>query len=117
MHPNSLSADIDAAAEAEEDIEDDEEEVARSKLSQPPPVSSLSPYVSYSVMLSPTYRVPVLYFTLRNLPSGFSPTSLDTVYRFLVPPAFQHAVSNVGVMGAISMGVSIPTIPASRLWA
>lgn len=71
-----------------------------------PSPQQTSSIVEYSIVLSPTYRVPVLHFTLRNLPSPLSPTSIDTVYRLLVPPDFRGSLESVGVMGSISMGVS-----------
>ena len=63
--------------------------------------------VEYSIVLSPTYQVPVLYFTLHNLPPTLSPSSIDTVYDLLVPESFRPSIKQVGVMGVISMGVSI----------
>lgn len=63
------------------------------------------PSVEYCIILSPTYRVPVLYFTLHNLPPLLSPISIDTVYTLLVPQDDRNALERIGVMGAISMGV------------
>lgn len=57
-------------------------------------------------MLSPTYQVPVLYFTLRwhNLQGS---VGLDAVYQYLVPPQYRKGLKSVGVMGGISVGVGI----------
>ncbi|KAI9821569.1 MAG: hypothetical protein M1832_003243 [Thelocarpon impressellum] len=57
----------------------------------------------YHVLLSPTYRVPVLYFSLGNLPLR-EPLSLDTAYELLVPPQYKEGLGTVGVLGGISMG-------------
>ena len=62
------------------------------------------PSVEYNILLSPTYRVPVLYFFLRNLPSG-SLSGLDAVHGLLVPEQMRSELQQVGVMGGISMSV------------
>ena len=55
-------------------------------------------------MLSPTYRVPVLYFALRwnNYPG---PIGLDAVYQYVVPEQYMKELKSVGIMGGISFGV------------
>lgn len=60
--------------------------------------------VEFSVTLSPTYQVPVLWFILRQLPSD-GPTGIDAVYHYLVPDTQQAGLRQVGVMGGISMAV------------
>lgn len=64
------------------------------------------PQVEYSVVLSPVYRVPVLYFSLRDVPAG-SNASVENVQDLIVPPRFVAQIRSVGVMGGISMTVSI----------
>ena len=66
------------------------------------PLPSLS--LEYSIVLSPTYCVPVLYFTLRE-GSSPSPASIDKVLRYLVPKTLQSVVSDTGILGAISLVV------------
>lgn len=61
-------------------------------------------YVDYHILHSPTYRVPILYFQLRNLPSGLDVHSIDAVYEYLVPEQFKSELRDVGVMGGISVG-------------
>lgn len=58
-------------------------------------------------MFSPTYQVPVLYFTLRwhNLQG---PLGLDAVYQYVVPEQYRKQLKEVGVMGGISVGVGVP---------
>lgn len=63
------------------------------------------PTVDYHILLSPTYRVPVLYFFLRNLPVT-GPKGIDAVYDYLVPHQFRSELRNVGVIGGISIAVS-----------
>lgn len=61
-----------------------------------------SPRVEYSVVLSPIYRVPVLYFNLHDVTAG----SNASVEQILVPPQYSAQIKSVGVMGGISMTVS-----------
>lgn len=62
--------------------------------------------VDYDIVLSPTYQVPVLYLVLRwHHHDG--PVGLDAVYQYVVPKQYQTEVKSVGVMGAISVGVSL----------
>ncbi|XHG05247.1 hypothetical protein AWENTII_008487 [Aspergillus wentii] len=65
--------------------------------------SSASLQVEYSVLLSPTYQVPVLYFMLRCNHQG--PVGIDAVYQNLVPDQYRKELKNVGVMGGISFDV------------
>ncbi|KAL2007112.1 hypothetical protein VTN00DRAFT_8550 [Thermoascus crustaceus] len=59
--------------------------------------------VEYDIILSPTYRVPVLYFVLRNAPRE-GPAGMEAVYQYLVPHQYKTELKSVGVMGGISMG-------------
>jgi hypothetical protein len=60
--------------------------------------------VDYDILLSPTYRVPVLYFRLKwNHHNG--PVGLDAVYQYVVPEQYRKGLQSVGVMGGISLGV------------
>jgi ubiquitin-like-conjugating enzyme ATG10 len=61
-------------------------------------------HVDYDILLSPVYRVPVLYFLLRR---DGHPQSLgiDAVYHLLVPDQYKKELQSVGVMGGISVGV------------
>jgi ubiquitin-like-conjugating enzyme ATG10 len=67
--------------------------------------------VEYHILLSQTYRVPVLYFFLRNLPV-MGPKGINAVYEFLVPHQFRSELRAVGVVGAISIGVSTFRLPS-----
>lgn len=61
--------------------------------------------VNYDVLLSQSYRVPVLYFTL--LDATEKPIrDLDRVYKLLVPAAYKSQLRDVGVIGGISVAVS-----------
>ena len=60
---------------------------------------------SYSILLSPTYRVPVLYICLYGILShGLK--SIHAAYQYLVPESSQEELSTIGVMGGLSMTVS-----------
>lgn len=61
-----------------------------------------SPRVEFSIVLSPVYRVPVLYFSLHDVPAS-SHASMEQIQDLLVPPHFSAQIKSVGVMGGISM--------------
>ena len=61
--------------------------------------------VVYSVVLSPSYQVPVLWIHLFDVPSS-APTGLEALYQYLVPTSAIPALRSVGVIGALSFGVS-----------
>lgn len=60
--------------------------------------------VEFSILRSPTYQVPVLWFTLNRVPSGIS-TGIETVYQHLVPKTSRSTLSQIGVLGGISIAV------------
>lgn len=61
--------------------------------------------MEFSIVMSPTYQVPVLWFILTGLPRD-GPQGIDAVYWYLVPTASHVGVKGVGVMGGVSMAVS-----------
>ncbi|KAL8791291.1 MAG: hypothetical protein Q9195_005980 [Heterodermia aff. obscurata] len=63
--------------------------------------------VIYSIVYSPTYQVPVLYFCFRDLPCPYNPNSVDTVYQLLVPQESRTDIESFSIIGGISMAVSI----------
>jgi hypothetical protein len=65
---------------------------------------SPNPLIEYHIILSPIYRVPVLYFFLHNLPDG-TVSGPETAYNLLVPEQFRATIKEMGVMGGISMSV------------
>ncbi|GIK06821.1 hypothetical protein Aspvir_002473 [Aspergillus viridinutans] len=77
--------------------EDDPEALIRTTQTSP------GLHVDYDILLSPVYRVPVLYFLLRR---DGHPQSLeiDAVYHLLVPDQYRKELQSVGVMGGISVG-------------
>jgi ubiquitin-like-conjugating enzyme ATG10 len=64
--------------------------------------------IDYDIVLSPTYQVPVLYFTLR-WQNHQGPLGLDAVYQYVVPEQYRKELKTVGVMGGISFGVGVPS--------
>ncbi len=72
--------------------------------------SSTATTVDYTILHSPTYRVPVLYFYLRNPPppssSSSAKSSLDFIYEHLVPSHQRESLQNVSVLGGIGITVS-----------
>lgn len=64
------------------------------------------PVIDFSMVLSATYQVPLLYFALSS--SGpIHLSDLDVVYSHVVSPGLLGALQQVGVMGGISIAVSI----------
>lgn len=66
--------------------------------------SGPSPYVEYNAILSPSYRVPVLYFSFQNLPNQTA-SGVKTAHDLLVPEHLRAMIRDTGVMGGISMSV------------
>lgn len=62
--------------------------------------------MEYHAVFSRSYRVPVLYLCLLNLPAPYKALSIDTVYDLLVPSTLRTTLGSVGVMGGISFAVS-----------
>ncbi|KAF4336292.1 Autophagy-related 10 [Fusarium beomiforme] len=65
------------------------------------------PMVEYEIHLHPTYRVPCLWFNLRNLPANESAFDVDTVLRRLVPDEYKAGLRALGNVGGISADVSL----------
>jgi hypothetical protein len=62
--------------------------------------------IDYHVLLSPTWQVPVLYFSpVWNKTS--IPLSLNETYESIVEHSSRNVIEEVGVMGGISHGVTI----------
>lgn len=78
--------------------------VHQQTLTRYPRSSQKTVIVDFSIILSPTYQVPVLWFTAGQL-SLHRPWGLDTVYKHLVPHLQQDRLRQVGVLGGISVAV------------
>lgn len=61
-------------------------------------------FVDYSVILSPTYQVPVLWFTSNSV-TVTRADALDRVYDEIVSPASRTGLRQIGVLGGISLAV------------
>ncbi|GAB7357236.1 hypothetical protein MBLNU459_g8216t1 [Dothideomycetes sp. NU459] len=59
--------------------------------------------VTYDILLSPSYQVPVLYLSANRGPSSTCQLPLSELYDVVVPEATRAALQSVGVMGAVSM--------------
>ncbi|KAA6416287.1 MAG: hypothetical protein FRX48_01007 [Lasallia pustulata] len=88
---------VDILTEDMEDEDDDDAAIYHTSVTSP------SPSVEYNILLSATYRVPVLYFFIRNLPAN-GLQCVEAVHEYLVPKQLKAGMRNVGVMGGISMG-------------
>jgi ubiquitin-like-conjugating enzyme ATG10 len=78
--------------------------VHQQTLTRYPRSSRKTVILDFSIILSPTYQVPVLWFTAGQL-GLHRPWVLDTVYSHLVPNLQQDQLRQVGVLGGISMAV------------
>ncbi|KAB8256256.1 autophagy-related protein Atg10 [Aspergillus pseudonomiae] len=94
---DTLSASVDIEEPQVEICEDDPEALIRASH------SSNCLHIEHDVILSPTYQVPVLYFTLRRA-NHPGPLGIDEVYQYLVPDQYRKELQDVGVMGGISFG-------------
>ena len=70
------------------------------------------PTSHYDIILSPTYRVPVLYISISDMQQRYPPT-MKTLTEHLVPPQFQAETERVGIMGGITITVS-PSLSGTR---
>ncbi|KAL3417265.1 hypothetical protein PVAG01_11265 [Phlyctema vagabunda] len=59
-------------------------------------------YVTYEIHLHPTYSVPVLWFTLHDLPMGEPTFDLNSVFRHLVPDQYKDLLRATGITGGLS---------------
>jgi Autophagocytosis associated protein, active-site domain len=66
-------------------------------------------HIDFSITLSPTYSVPVLWFTSSAL------KSVNQIHEVLLPDYLDEAVRMVGVIGGLSQAVSIISATMSRL--
>ncbi|KAK6838313.1 hypothetical protein RU639_000918 [Aspergillus parasiticus] len=96
-YDHALSGSVDTEEPQVEICEDDPEALIRASN------SSNRLHIEHDIILSPTYQVPVLYFTLRR-DSHPGPLGIDEVYQYLVPDQYRRELQNVGVMGGISFG-------------
>lgn len=78
------------------------------------PATASTAMVDFSIIMSPTYQVPVLWFTFAGLPKA-GPQGIDAVYHYLVPPASKAQVKDLGVMGGISIAVRTPRVERSAV--
>lgn len=90
------------AAESQIEVELDEvEEEDDETLDSPSGPRTL---VQYDILLSPIYRVPVLYFSITDPQHRFAPT-MDTLYKHVIAPQFKAQVENTGIIGGITVHV------------
>lgn len=94
----SLLAKADDQVHGESDreiIEDDPDALSI------PPQSEVTITISYDVVLSPSYRVPMVYMTARP------PLPASSFSDLVVPRQFHDAMRETGIIGALSMTVII----------
>jgi len=107
--PLALHPDVaDASENSEEaELDEDDDEVAMTATSNPV-------VAHYDILLSPSYRVPVLYFSISDSQHRYPP-SMDTLYSYIIPPAFRAQSEHVGVIGGITIAVRFRGLRESKL--
>lgn len=93
--PSSYNEDVGETELAEEN--DDEAAVTATRSQA---------VLHYDVVLSPSYRVPVLYFTVSDSQHRYPP-NMDTLYSCVIPSMFRTQAEHVGVIGGITVTVRI----------
>jgi ubiquitin-like-conjugating enzyme ATG10 len=89
----------EASSESEGDeLNEEDDEVAESS-------ASCQTVIHYDIVLSPTYRVPVLYFAVSDTQYRCPPT-METLYSLVIPPHFKPQTESVGVIGGVTVTVS-----------
>ncbi|KAF2134164.1 hypothetical protein P153DRAFT_280972 [Dothidotthia symphoricarpi CBS 119687] len=79
-----------------DELEDDADEETLTPTAPPDPT------IHNSIILSPTYRVPVLYIHISDSQHRYPPTMIN-LYSYIIPPQFKVQTEHVGVMGGITV--------------
>lgn len=77
-----------------EDFEDDEELLSTNSTPQM--------VIEYDIILSPSYQVPVLYFSIID-PNFKLPPTMQTLYQYVIPPQYNEQTRSVGAIGGITV--------------
>ncbi|KAF9301143.1 hypothetical protein BGZ74_007052 [Mortierella antarctica] len=99
LSPNTDAGMLDSLASIGDDLEEEEDESQLSLSRDGAHDEFLS--VSYHIVFSPSYQVPVLYFNAFTSDS-ITPVGLDHIYHSLVPHEWRDTVRNSGLSGGIS---------------
>jgi ubiquitin-like-conjugating enzyme ATG10 len=99
--PLASSKESSSAADdgAEIELMEEDDEVAETS-------NSSRAVIHYDVVLSPSYRIPVLYFSISDTLHRYPPT-METLYSMVIPPAFRAQAEHVGVIGGITITVGL----------
>jgi ubiquitin-like-conjugating enzyme ATG10 len=100
-----VNADDQYHIDSEIETPEDHDEEAIIKHSQ----GDLFVTVHYDILLSPSYRVPVVYMT------ASPPLPVSEFFNLVVPYHFRDAMRDVGVMGALSMTVNVDSAEPAPL--
>jgi len=105
--PAALIINADGQDQVDSEVEspEDHDEEAITKYSQHGSFVT----VHYDILLSPSYRVPVVYMT------ASPPLPVSHFFDLVVPHHFRDAMRDVGVMGALSMTVIVDSAKPAPL--
>lgn len=83
----------------EYELDETDEEALPAKGARP------SLVLTYDVLLSPSYRVPVVYLQTKMSSGDPYMPNVEQLYQLVVPEPWRDAVGHTGVYGALSMTV------------
>ncbi|KAF3044700.1 hypothetical protein E8E12_009321 [Didymella heteroderae] len=83
----------------EAELREEDDEVAEA-------VTSSRAVIHYDVVLSPSYRVPVLYISISDILHRYPPT-METLYSVVIPPTSRAQAEHVGIIGGITTSVGL----------
>lgn len=65
-------------------------------------------FIHYDIVLSSTYSVPVLYFSIKDVEHRFPPTQHVLYKHIIIPNGYEEQTKegSVGVLGGVSVSVS-----------
>lgn len=95
---NCHSSFVDTVEVYGEDDDDDPEAL-------PPRQNAPEPVIYYDIILSSTYSVPVIYFSIKDVAHIYAPT-MDVLYEHVIVAHYLEQTKEAGVMGGITIGVS-----------
>jgi ubiquitin-like-conjugating enzyme ATG10 len=81
--------------EEQDEFQEDDDEALRV-------VSEPQPFIHYDILLSPVYRIPVLYFSISDPQHRYLPT-MATLYKHVIPSQFKAQAESAGVIGGVTI--------------
>jgi ubiquitin-like-conjugating enzyme ATG10 len=102
LETGSGAADSQKDESEQDDVEEDDDEALRV-------IANIPAVVHYDIILSPVYRMPVLYFGVSDPQHRFPPT-MATLYEHIIPSQFKAQTKTGGVIGGVTIYVRKYTV-------